>query len=217
MTEQPIGQEPMVSIRHLQDAGTPLRKFYGVLDSYPHEDTGFERTRVNLNFASIEVLQAEAPYNLPTATISINLSNKKNSSWGIFSESLNELIPEDEDLPFCVGKRIGMVMGDGQEGRPERHKFGVNRETQEDIIASCWQVFEVAGAVKGAKQMSAKDKLIDMLDGKTMQEHSTLALADPLVRQSEELQTAIMNKSFYTGLEQAGMFTKDAQGVYHKA
>ena len=200
--------QPIISVRNLQEPGTPLRKFYGVLESYPHEQSGYGKTRVSLNFTQVQVLESTEPYPFPIATIPINLSNRKNSSWGVFGESLIQCLPEGVDIDFCVGKKVGMEMEVG-------HKFGTNQDGDE-MLGNCWKAFEVAGVVKGAKQTTAKDKAVELLNGKTMQEHTTLALADPQIRLDTDLQKAIVSKDFYNSLVQAGMFVKDEQGIYHK-
>jgi len=201
-------RQPIISVRNLQEPGTPLRKFYGVLESFPHEQSGYGKTRVNLNFTQVQVLESTEPYPFPIATVAINLSNRKNSSWGVFGESLIKCLPEGADIDFCIGKKMGLEMEVG-------HKFGTDQDGNE-MLGNCWKVFEVAGVVAGAKQITAKDKAVELLDGKTVQEHTTLALADPQIRSDTDLQKAIVSKDFYNSLQQAGMFSKDAQGIYHR-
>lgn len=201
--------QPVISVRNLQEPGTPLRKFYGVLESFPHEQSGYGKTRVSLNFTQVQVIESTEPYPFPIATLAINLSNRKNSSWGVFGESLIKCLPENADIDSCIGKKVGMEMEVG-------HKFGTNQDGDE-MLGNCWKVFEVAGVVAGAKQITAKDKAVALLDGKNIQEHTTLALANPQIRSDIDLQKAIVSKVFYNSLLQSGMFTKDEQGIYHKA
>lgn len=204
--------EDLVSVRGLVDSefgGTPLRKFTGVLDSYYPEDRTFG-TQVILNFKDVEVLESVEPYNFPTATISIKLSNKKNSGWGVFSESVAALLPEDQDIKDCIGKRIGMEMEVG-------HEYGTDRQTGEPMLGNPWKVFELEGVVAGAKVTTATDRAKELLAGKTRAEFNKAAYADPIIRKDTALQRAITDKSFINSLIQLGEFTEDENGVISKA
>lgn len=203
-------KQELISVRNLVEgeARTPLRKFYGVLDSYAPEEW-FGTTRVNLNFKDLEVLASVEPYQFPIATIPIKLSNRKSSGWGIFGESLAQCIPEDEDLKDCIGKRLGMEMEEG-------HEFGVDRATQEKMLGNVWRVFEVEGVVAGASTTTANDQAQNLLDGRSLSEFNKLAFADPIVRKDSGLVKSITNKSFVKGLVDNGLFAKDENDVYHK-
>ena len=91
--------EDLITTRGLTEgeAATPLRKFYGILDSYSPEER-YGKTSVVMNFKDVEVIESTEPYPFPIAVIPIKLSNRKNSAWGVFSESLNAIIPEDQDI-----------------------------------------------------------------------------------------------------------------------
>jgi len=207
--------QDIISTRGLVDAdfGTPLRKFTGVFDSYAPDEAAKFGTRVNLNFKDIEVIESAEPYAYPIATLSIKLSNRKRSAWGHFGDSLNELIPEAEDLKDQVSKRIGMQLSIGV-------KFGKNRDTGEDIVANCWEVYSVDGKEKGgspgATAMSAKDRAIELLDGKTLPEFNNVVYADPLVQKDPELLRSITDRTLVVALKATGMFTEDENGVMHK-
>lgn len=204
-----MAEENIVSIRNLAgaEAGTPLRKFYGVLDSYYPDERQFG-TFVVLNFKDVEVVESTEPYNFPIATISIKLSNRKNSSWGVFAQSLAELLPPDQDIKDCVGKRMGLYMEEG-------HVFGKDRATGEDMVGSVWHCFEVEGAASAG--VSAADRAKELLDGKTKAEFNKAAYADPIIRKDVALQRAITDKSFINSLVQTGEFVEDENGVFHKA
>lgn len=203
-------KQELISVRNLVEgeARTPLRKFYGILDSYAPEEW-FGTTRVNMNFKDVEVLASVEPYQFPIATIPIKLSNRKSSGWGIFSESLAQCIPEDEDLKDCIGKRLGMEMEEG-------HEFGADRTTGEKMLGNVWRVFEVEGTVAGASTTTSTDQAKNLLDGRSLAEFNKLAFADPIVRKDTALVKSITNKSFVKGLVDSGEFVKDDTDVYHK-
>ncbi|GAH80705.1 unnamed protein product, partial [marine sediment metagenome] len=85
-------QAELISTRKLTESefGTPLRKFTGILDNYNLDKEAKFGARVQLNFKDVEVLESTEPYLFPIATVSIKLSNRRISSWGHFSESLNK-------------------------------------------------------------------------------------------------------------------------------
>ena len=199
----------IITVRNLVESefGTPLRKFYGVLDSY-YPDEGKFGTRVVLNFKELKVIETVEPYNFPTAVISIKLSNRKRSAWGIFGESLVKLLSENQDIKDCQGMRIGMVM-------TPNHDYGENRQTGEKIIGSAWEVFEVAGKVAGAAETSALDEAKKLLDGKTRAEFNRTAYANPIIRQDVNFQRAVTDKSFINSMVQLGEFTEDENGIFH--
>ncbi len=207
--------QDIITTRGLVDAdfGTPLRKFTGVFDSYAPDEGAKFGTRVNLNFKDIEVIESVEPYAYPIATLSIKLSNRKRSAWGHFGDSLNELIPDTEDLKDQVNKRIGMQLNIGV-------KFGKNRDTGEDIVANCWEVYSVEGKEKGgspgAATLSAKDEAIRILDGKTLPEFNNVIYSNPIVQKDPEVLRSITDRTLIVALKATGMFTEDENGVMHK-
>ena len=212
-------RDPM-SIRGLQEGEgrTPLRKFYGNLDSYISRPAKtYEGTVVDLNFADVEVIQSTEPYNFPIAIIPVALSNRVSSRWGVFSNSLSACIPPEEDLKHQVGKRIGMVFSDGLDGRPEPHSLYSGRTKREEPTA-CWEVFEVAGVVAGAEVTSPKERAKRLLVGKTLAEFNAVAFQDPILRmpQNADLLRSVISKTFAKALVQAGEAAVDASGVYHE-
>ncbi len=214
----------LISTRGLVEGGgsTPLREFWGVLDGYNPEES-FGNTRVNLNLKDVEVIESVEPYNFPTATIGIKLSNRKSSGWGIFSDSLNAFLTDEEDIKDVIGQRMRLKMEVG-------HKFGVNRQTNEDMLGDVWHVEEIEGREKkvveaaGAeasttsapKASAAEAKAKELLDGKTLAEFNKAAYTDTAIRKDTAFQRTITDKSFVKALEIAGKFTKDKNGVYHK-
>ena len=201
--------ENPVSVRGLIDSdfGTPLRRFYGVLDSFYPEDRQYG-TMVILNFKDVEVVESAEPYNFPTATCAIKLSNKKRSAWGIFAESLAELLSDGQDIKDCIGKKLGLFMEEG-------HIYGEDRITGEDMVGNPWHVFEAEGVTARAEAVgSAKDRAKELLIGKTRAEFNKAAYADTLIRKDTALQRAITDKSFITSLIQLGEIEEDENGVF---
>jgi hypothetical protein len=212
-----------VSVRNLVDfTGTPLRRFTGVLEGFPTEPaTGYDGTRVNLNFTIGEVIQSTEPYELPTAVLNMGLSNKKKSKWGYFGESLAKLLPEGADIDFAVGKTVGMVFCDGQEGRPApRPIWQRDADRSEypngEVPTPVWEVYELEGAAAGGKATGATEQAKILLDGKADSDFNKEAYADSTIRKDVELQRSITDGSFLKAMTDTGEFTKDENGIYHR-
>lgn len=207
-----MGDQDLVSVRNLVDSEfqTPLRRFSGVLDNYyPQKDTF--ATKVYLNYKDVEALKvAEGQvYEFPTAQIAIKLSNRKNSAWGVFGDSLAECIPAEQDIKDCIGKRMGLEMELG-------HVYGTDRQTGEELTGNPWKVYEVEGTVAGASATSAAEQALRLLDGKTLAEFNKEAYANPIIRKDTDLQRAITDKSFVKAMIMTEEFTKDDSDVYHR-
>ncbi len=240
--------EGMITTRNLIDTDIgPLRRFTGVLDSMPTEPRTYGEgenaktsTRVTLNIREIEVIEAIEPYHFPTFTFAMSLSNRKKSRWGVFGMSLNDILdqqytPEQidptspefvkasdrEDISTCIGRRLGFVVADGEDGRPTQVMLFDGR-AQEDVPTTVWMVYSVEGiGVAGGQGTTPMEKAMQLLDGKTLSVFNKLALEDQLVRgdttllQSISLPVSAQN-SFANTMVTAGQFTKDDQEVYHR-
>lgn len=199
------------STRGLVDSeiGTPLRKFNGILDSVYPEERKFGDVNV-LNYRDVEVTKSVEPYNFPTATIAIKVSNLNNSAWGIFSQSLNPLIADDQDIQDCVGKRMTLEMEEG-------HLYGSAKDGT-PMVGNPWTVTEVEGAAPtaaGSKgKSSATDRAKALIVGKTRAEFNKAAFADTAIRKDAALTRAITDKSFINAMEQAGEIVEDENGVF---
>jgi len=205
-------------------------------------------TRVTLNNKDIEVLEAVEPYQFPIYSIVLSLSNRKKSMCGVLSEgapvqkevgfnnvadhqyaaeqldSANPAYvkPKDRmDIKQCIGKRLGYVMCDAEEGRPAKPLLYDGR-ADKDVERPCWTVYSIEGVgIAGGQGMSPMDKAMTLLDGKSLAEFNAAALADPQVRGDAALLQAISKPvsapdSFANTMMTAGKFTKDEQEVYHK-
>lgn len=250
-------QEKLPSVRSLVESDIgPLRRFTGMLDSIPQEEqtwgegTADERKsmRLSLNYKDLEVIESVEPYHFPIYSVLLGLSNRKKSKYGVFGSSLTEILdqqyseaqtdpdspnyikPTDRmDLGDCIGKRIGMVMADGEDGRPAMHLLFDGRAKDEehprgqDVPTATWEVYMVEGVgVAGAGGVSPMDKAMELLDGKTVDEFRAAAMQDDLVKGDMTLLQSIGKPdtaadSFGNTMVTSGKFTKDeATGKFAK-
>ena len=233
----------------------PLRRFTGILDSMPREPqifgegaTARNTMRITYNFKDIEVLETIEPYHFPVYQIQATESNRKKSKYGIIAESFNSVVdsqytPEQldqsnaafikiadrMDFENVMGKnRIGMVLADGEDGRPELPMLFDGRATDaahpkgQDMPTPWWMVYMVEGVgVAGAQGMSAIEIAEDLLDGKTLSAFNKDALANDAIKTNVALLQSISlpmsaPASFANVLVATGRFTIDAAKVYHK-
>ncbi len=244
-----MADEAPVTIRNLIDTDIgPLRRVTGILDSMPTEPQTFGQgegakhsTRITVNMKELEVIETTEPYHFPIFTFQMTLSNRKKSRWGVFGGSAiaiidtqyieeqldqanpNFLKPSDRmDIKDCIGKRLGMVVADGEDGRPEPPMLYDGR-AEMDKPTPTWTVYEIEGiGSAGGQGVSAKDLAMALLDGKTLTEFNKDALANSIIRNDTGLLQSISMPataagSFANALVKANLFTKDEQGVYHKS
>ena len=248
--------EKIPSIRSLieSDLG-PLRRFFGVLDSISQETKTYgegenkrDSIQLSLNFKDLEVVNAIEPYNFPIYTVQLSLSNRKKSKYGVFSVSLGAILdqvlsdsqkdptspeyvkPSDRtDLEDCISNRMGLVMADGEEGRPHMHNLFDGRNKDEthpkgqDTPTASWEVFSVEGyGSTGDEGKTPLDTAMDLLDGKTYPQFNDAALASELIRSDTTLLTSIgmpvsSPKNFAQTMLASKQFTKEAKsGVFHR-
>lgn len=209
-------------------------------------------TKVTLNFREIEVLEAIEPYHFPIYSPAFTQSNRRKSRWGVLSDgtpsnktlgfnniadqqySAEQLDPSNPayvkpgdrmDIGDCLGKRFGLVMTDGEEGRPAAPDLFDGRANDGkggDVPTPTWTVYSVEGiGVAEGQGSTPQSRAEDLLDGKALADFNSAALADPVIRTDAALLQAISApvsapNSFANVLVAAGKFTKDAQEVYHK-
>lgn len=252
-----MAEEKMITTRNLIDTEVgPLRKITGILDSMPTEKRSYdqadgskrESTSVVLNLKELEVLEAVEPYHFPIYTTRpFALSNRKKSRWGVLGESFNEIADmqytEEQldptnpayvkpsgrmDISDCIGKRIGLVMADGQDGRPISPLLFDGRATDDahpkgqDVATPTWKFFMIEDiGVAGGQGVSPLDKAIELLNGKTLADFNAAALADPIIRGDTQLLTSIAlppsaPNSFSSAMLATKKFKKDKNGVFSK-
>lgn len=239
--------EITVTTRNLVDTDVgPLRRFTGILANMPTEKRVFgegsnsrETIQVQLNFKDIEVQEATEPYHFPIFTIRLSLSNRKKSRWGAFGESYNQIVDqhyvaaqldptkpeyvkstERMDLEDSIGKRLGIVLADGEDGRPPQTLLYDGR-SQVERPTSCWQVYSVQDIGVAGTTTSAIDIAMDLLNHKSLAEFNIAALKNPTIRGDIALLQAISkpvsaDDSFSNTMVASGIFTKDGDGVYHR-
>lgn len=241
----------------------PLRRFRGTLDSIGEDIRTFEprpgskqvvvRTSVikKLNFKDIDVKEAVEPYHFPVYTVSVPLSNRKKSRWGVLSEgtssnrevgfnsiadqqySAEQLNPESSeyikpsdrmDIEDAIGKVMGMVLTDGEEGRPKPSDLFDGRANEgegADVPTPAWTVYEIEGiGTAGGAESTPLDLAIALLDGKTLAEFNKAALESPTIRGDVALLQSIgmppsAKNSFANTMIATGKFTKDEEKVFH--
>jgi len=164
--------------------------------TYGEGESARPSTRISINSRDIDVKEAVEPYHFPIHTIQVSQSNRKKSRWGVLSEgtpkdrtigfnnvadqqytaeqldpsNANYIKPADRmDLKRdCMGKRIGWVMTDGLDGRPESTDLYDGR-AQVDKPTPAWTVYEIEGVgVAGGQGVSAMDLAMSLLDGKSL-------------------------------------------------
>jgi len=201
---------------------SPLQEFKGIFDRYETRAVSSEQygdsIRVELYFRDVETIRATEPYTMPIAMISIKYSERSNSVWGIFANSLAQAVPDGVELmrdpgspgPDCTGHRMHLSLTPG-------HEFGVNRETKERIIIECWEVVSVEGYDRAAgtpSSISPKVRALQLLDGKTLAEWHSTVFTDPTIRGSSVVQE-ILNNEFLPPLIEAGLVGRDEQGIHN--
>ena len=223
------------------------------VQTYGEGDKKRNVTQAILNLKELEVIEAVEPYHFPIySTRPLGLSNRKKSRWGVLMESFNSLVdpilytpiqlqprlddgsqnpayvkPADRmDFTACIGKRIGLVLADGEDGRPEPPDLFDQRANEGkggDVPTPTWMIYSVegigtTGTVSGSSPL---DLAMELLDGKTVAEFNKTVLDEPSVRENTELLQAIAlpesaPKSFTATMISSGKFTKDKNEVYHK-
>jgi len=140
----------------LESGGTPLRKFWGVL-----QPCGRDRPRIDLNFTDLEVLLSTPPWVYLTCQIQPNYSPRENSVWGILIKSLEDLkVVDFQDL---IGRRVLMEA-------EEQYKFFTAADGTENR-GMVWRVAQVEGATQGGGStapagVTDEAFLMDILHGK---------------------------------------------------
>ena len=248
-----MADDTKISSRSLVDSDIgPLRRVTGIFDSITREDKPADKergykasTQISLNLKDIEVLEAVEPYHFPIFTTRpCALSNRVKSRCGVLLSSFNtvadmqymeaqldkgspEFIKPSErmDIEDARGKRIGLVMADGIDGRPEPPMLFDGRANEGkggDVPTPTWAFYmiEDIGQVGGSAEVSPMEKAMQLLDGKTLAEFNTAAIADQSIRGDAQLLQSIgmppsAKGSFSTTMLSSKQFTKK-DDVYHR-
>jgi len=233
----------------------PLRRFTGIIDSMPKEPQTFgegkdarQSMRITINIRDIEVVEAVEPFHFPVFQISVTESNRKKSKNGVLSSSFNEVAdsqytPEqlDPSNPAFIKDtdrmswkdvigttRIGFVLADGQDGRPEPPMLFDGRATDadhprgQDMPTPTWMVYSIEGVgVAGGQGVNPAELAEALLDGKTLAQFNKEAMSNDIIKSNSQLLQSIAKPptapdNFANILVTSGKFTKDDQGVFHK-
>lgn len=244
-------QDRPVTTRNLVDGDIgPLRRLTGILDSLPTEPQTFgegeskrSSVAVTVNLKDIEVVEAVEPYAFPIfSSRPLTLSNRKRSRWGVFGDSFNQVAdkqytkeqldqtnpayikPKDRmNITECIGKRIGIVMADGEDGRPQPPLLfdGRQPEKRDGVPTPTWMVYLIEGIGSTGQTTNPLEKAKKLLDGRTLAEFNALAFEDQDIRSSSDVLQSISlppsaRASFSTMEVEAGEFSRDENGVYHR-
>lgn len=250
------------STRGLVDADIgPLRRLIGTLSGLPQETESYgegekkrDVVRVTVFVTDIQVVEAIEPYQLPTFSTTMSLSNKRKSKWGFFSDgspeekaigfnnivdqqyTAEQLDPSSEqfikpsermDIKDAIGKKIGMVVADGEEGRPAAPMLWDGRANGGeggDVATPCWTVYMVEGVgiVGGGSGKTPQEMAEDLLDGKTLKEFNDAVMNVPAITNDKAMLQAISlpataPNSFASASVTAGKFALDAETkIYRK-
>lgn len=215
---------------------TPLRDFWGVLDSYGGDMREGQRGAflvVLYNFKEVEVIESIEPYTSPIAQVEISHSSRAKSRMGYWGESVDKIINTgiDPEVPqeqvknqdYLLGKRCHLKLTPG-------HMI-FNVDAKEERPNDCWTLMEVAGEATSASVTAtaapaatpaptapvktATQAALEALDGKTEQEWHQEVFTNSIVKANQSIVNAIIGRTFLPDLETAGVVTKGEDGIYH--
>ena len=203
------------------------------------------RMEVLYNFqkGDLEVFESTEPYPFPIAQVAIMHSNRDKSIMGVLGMSIDKLINAGigENIPQEQAKNFGFIIsklqewrvtsghmmwdGSADSGSPDKKGAEVPREA--------WEVVWIDGvggtphsgiatptatgkAPPTVGSITPTQQALNLLDGKTQQAWNNVVFQDPLIKGSPELIGSIIQGQFISGMEAAGMVTKDNNGIYHK-
>lgn len=224
----------MVSIRGLSDGDNriPVRRFQGsLLTVAPRQTTyqGTATTRVDLKFNDAIIMETLEPYPYDTVELSIKLSDRKNSSWGIFGQTLADRIPADKDIYDCIGSRFEMVIVPHQFGYA-KDKFHPDpagtmdpntnevQQLPDPIIADCWEVASIrmdGAGIPDSEGSGAIEAALRILDGKSEADFNKEVWTDQTVKSDPSMSSMLLARSFIPAMIDAGRISKDDAGIFH--
>ncbi|KKN75184.1 hypothetical protein LCGC14_0383430 [marine sediment metagenome] len=237
VTQEEVLQQLMVRGFETGFVSTPLRDFWGVLKSITGEmrsgNSGPYLVAL-YNMEEVEVLPGGSiePYDSPIAQIDIPASTKDKSKMGYLGTSIDRIINAGlaPDIPQAQAKNMESLIGKKLHWQFTPGHLIPNRDEAgawSDKPASCWVVTEIAGegaapvaapnveVAPAQPSVSASQKALELLDGKTIQQWHQVVMLDPVVKQDTKFLQTIIDNSFLASMESVGKVTRDEGGVHH--
>lgn len=213
----------LISFQNLQDGyeDTPLREFIGDLKDYDVDKDTWNNLVCILTFDNLEVIESTTPYAFPEGYTKVKYSAKKTSKWGILAESIHKATGDDSlDVADIVGKRLHM--------KKIYHEFGKDKEG--NIMSSdCWECVRVDGATvatstapapkkktaskSSASNVDARARVLELLNGKTIQQFNQLAFADTAIKADSGVMNELLSNTLVQSLIADGKVEVDGAGI----
>jgi hypothetical protein len=188
---------------------TPLREFKGTyVDT--REEVRYGDDNWILMFKDLDVVKATEPYPFGTAELPFKQTNRKNSGWGKFAESLAAIMPDNEDIDDQKDKTFHMVMEEG-------YLYGKDRDGKE-MKGDIWRVVAINGATGAASggATNAEAEAMALLNGKTSVEFNQAAYGNAVIKSDAAFLSKVVSGAFIADMVASGKFTVDANGIYSK-
>jgi hypothetical protein len=217
---------------------SPLIRFKGLLNSVDLRQLQGSNARgtytsyfLDFNFSQVEVYESAIPWGQPAATISVRANPRgtafKDSEMYKFSESANLFFSKDEVANYLswTGKGYVMTMHKWVEDLGEDRQAAVDPETKQRPrrLQNVWHVTAVEGRQAAAgvspngavPAMNINDRLLALIDGKTLSSFGSQALVLPEVKSNPQIASELMDQSWIAKQQGAGKLSVDEAGVYH--
>ena len=201
------------------------------------------KLEIAYNLSDIEVFESTEPYPFPIAQITVMHSNRDKSAMGVLGVSMDKIINAglNANTPQQQARNQDALIGKVQEWKvtqghlmPDKDEAGKWTETPREA----WEVVWVEGmggtphsGVAALAQVvgtptkitpttptgeTPMQRAISLLDGKTQQQWNNVIFQDAMIKGDSGLVNSIITGQFLAPLEESGVVSKDANGVYHK-
>jgi hypothetical protein len=218
---------------------SPLIDFQGLLNSVELRAIQGSNARgtyvsyfIDFNFSQVEVYESAIPWGQPAATVSVRSNPRgtafKLSEWGKFTESAGNYFSKDElaNVLSWSGKGLVIRFKKWAEDLGEDRQAAVDPATnlRPRRMVNCWHIVGVQGrqAAAGAASVNGagpvgniNDRLLALIDGKTLSEFGSQALVLPEVKTNPQIAAELMDQSWIAKQQAAGKLSVDEAGVYH--
>jgi len=242
MTDELMSQEQVLvqlRTRGYETGGfkSPLRYFRGRLDSITGSMVMLgkmtqAKLEVCYNFSELEVFESSTPYPFPISQITVMHSVRDKSGMGVLGASMDNIVNAgvDANTPQVQAKNQDALIGVLQEWKVTPGHMMWDTAKKEETPRDSWEVVWAEGfggtpnsgvapapaTVAAGSGVSASQKAIDILDGKTQAQWNNVVFQDNVVKSDATLINSIIAGEFISSIEESGVVTKDDDGVYHK-